>query len=84
MSHHPSHNKRVHLSIQKKLDVIDKLERGVSVAKICDEYGIAKQTVSDFKKSKQTLRRIASKCSLQYGSRSSIRKSTIVERKQWM
>ena len=39
--------KRKALSLQDKLSIIEKLEKGVSVSSICREYEIAKQTVSD-------------------------------------
>nr|CAD7416825.1 unnamed protein product [Timema poppensis] len=43
-------------NLHDKLSVIEKLEKGVSVSTICAEYGIAKQTVSDIKKSKSDSR----------------------------
>ena len=43
---------RVHLKIHQKLELIRKLEAGVSVANLCKEFGVAKQTVSDLKKIK--------------------------------
>lgn len=53
--------KRVILSINQKLELIKKLESGVSVARICDEYGCAKQTVSDIRKAKEKLKKYAIK-----------------------
>ena len=47
--------KRINLSIGAKLELIKKLESGVSVARVCDEYGVKKQTVSDIRKSKEKL-----------------------------
>lgn len=47
--------KHVQLSIKDKLKIIEKLERGVKPALISAEYGIAKQTISDIKKSKEKL-----------------------------
>ena len=47
--------KRVRLSVAQKLQLIAKLEAGASVQHVCLEYGIAKQTVSDIKKSKPSL-----------------------------
>ena len=48
--------KRNALSLQDKLSIIEKLEKGASVSSICREYEIAKQTVSDIKKSKNDIR----------------------------
>lgn len=48
--------KRKALSLQDKLSIIEKLEKGASVSSICREYEIAKQTVSDIKKSKNDIR----------------------------
>ena len=42
--------KHTNLSIGDKLELIKKLESGVSVAKLCEEYGVKKQTVSYIKK----------------------------------
>jgi hypothetical protein len=42
----------VTLSITQKLELIDKLESGVSVARVCELYGVKKQTVSDICKNK--------------------------------
>ena len=50
---------RVHLKIHQKLELIRKLEAGVSVANLCKEFGVAKQTVSDLKKKKVALKKYA-------------------------
>jgi hypothetical protein len=42
--------------IKQKLELIEKLESGVSVACICEEYGVKKQTVSDICHSKEKLK----------------------------
>ena len=47
--------KRVHLTIQKKLDLLKKLEAGRSVISLCAEFGVSKQCVSDTKKSKAAI-----------------------------
>ena len=52
---------RKNLSVATKLELIKKLERGVSVASVCEEYGVAKQTVSDIRKAKAKLLEYASK-----------------------
>ena len=44
------------LTINQKLELLRKLERGVSVASVCEEYGVKKQTVSDIRKAKDKLR----------------------------
>ena len=49
----------VHLSIKDKLELLDKLDKGYSVAKVCAEYGVKKQTVSDMHKAKDKLRAFA-------------------------
>ncbi len=51
--------KRVTLSVQQKLEVVQKLEQGISVTRITEEYGISKQSVSDIKKSKDKLKHYA-------------------------
>ena len=53
--------KHVDLSIGKKLQLIKKLDSGVSVVRVCDEYGLKKQTVSDIRRSKDKLRSYAMK-----------------------
>ncbi|KAG0725911.1 Transposable element Tcb2 transposase [Chionoecetes opilio] len=53
--------KRVNLSIAEKLELIKKVESGVSVARVCVEYGVKKQTVSDIRKAKDKLRENAVK-----------------------
>ncbi|CAM1324768.1 Uncharacterised protein r2_g3362 [Pycnogonum litorale] len=53
--------KRVNLSIGDKLELIKKLESGVSVARVCEIYGVKKQTVSDIRKAKDKLRKYAVK-----------------------
>ncbi|KAK4328333.1 hypothetical protein Pmani_001254 [Petrolisthes manimaculis] len=53
--------KCVHLSIDDKLVLIKKLEAGVSVSRVCEIYGVKKQTVSDIRKAKDKLRKYAVK-----------------------
>ncbi|XP_061608174.1 uncharacterized protein LOC133467379 [Phyllopteryx taeniolatus] len=53
--------KRNNISISDKLELIKKLESGVSVASVCQQYGVKKQTVSDIRKSKEKLRAFAGK-----------------------
>lgn len=50
--------KRINLTLNKKLEVIQKLESGVSVSRICEQYGIKKQTVSDIKKKQRQNKKI--------------------------
>ncbi|KAK4322487.1 hypothetical protein Pmani_006826 [Petrolisthes manimaculis] len=53
--------KRVHLSIADKLELLKKLEAGASVSRVCEIYGVKKQTVSDIRKAKDKLRNYALK-----------------------
>ena len=41
--------KRVNLSVTQKLELIEKIEKGASVAIVCEQYGVKKQTVSDIR-----------------------------------
>lgn len=50
--------KRVHLNVAQKLDLIEKLEQGFTVAHVCEIYGVKKQTVSDIRKSKKQITRV--------------------------
>ena len=52
--------KRTQVSIKQKLEIIEKLEKGVKPAVISAEYGIAKQTVSDIRKAKEKFMKFAS------------------------
>ncbi|KAG8127511.1 hypothetical protein E2320_014472 [Naja naja] len=54
--------KRVNLSVKQKLELIEKLESGWSVARACEEYGVKKQTVSDIRKAKEKLKRFVLMC----------------------
>ena len=40
------------LMIEKKLNRLKKLDEGWSVMRVCDHFGVKKQTVSDIKKKK--------------------------------
>ena len=53
--------KRTTLTIETKLELLKKLDSGYSVAKVCAEYGVAKQTVSDIRKSREKLKAFATK-----------------------
>ena len=48
-------HKRRNLTISAKLELLKKFESGYSVAKVCEEYGVKKQTVSDICKAKEKL-----------------------------
>ena len=52
---------RVTLSLEQKLELLRKLEKGSTVAQVCEEYGCKKQTVSDIRKAKAKLMDYASK-----------------------
>ena len=49
--------KRKHntISIQDKVEVLEKLDRGVSVRQLCETYGIGKTTVVDIKKQREKI-----------------------------
>lgn len=47
--------KRVSLNIRQKVELLKKLESGVSTKSLCDEYGIGSSTVYDLKKQKEQL-----------------------------
>ena len=51
--------KRVNLNVTQKLELIRKLKKGKTVAQMCDEYGIKKQTMSDIRKVKDKWRNYA-------------------------
>ncbi|MPC32493.1 Tigger transposable element-derived protein 2 [Portunus trituberculatus] len=51
----PVNCNRKALPVADKLELIRKLKKGTSVAKLCEEYGVAKQIVSDIKKAKTKL-----------------------------
>lgn len=48
--------KRVVLSIEKKLEILDRLSKGESQAFLSFEYGIGKSTVADLKKNAKKIR----------------------------
>ncbi|KFM64756.1 Jerky protein, partial [Stegodyphus mimosarum] len=47
--------KHVSMSIKQKVELLQKMDKGVSVSKLCKEYGIGKSTVYDIKKKKKEL-----------------------------
>ena len=51
--------KRKVLSIEKKLEILQKLDNGVSCAMICSEYDLGKSTVSDLKRDQGKIRKFA-------------------------
>ena len=65
--------KHLQLSIKQKLEITEKLEKGVKPAVISAEYGIAKQTISDIKRAKDKL--------LKYAVESESEKETTVYKK---
>ena len=54
--------KRTMLSINQKLEIINKLASGVPVSRICEQYDIKKQTVSDIKKNSERINKFALLC----------------------
>lgn len=69
--------KRVSLSVNQKLELIKKLEAGATVAHVCEEYGVKKQTVSDIRKAKDKLTAF----SLKFGVPSTSKTSSVGGRK---
>ena len=53
--------KRANLCIGEKLELIKKFESAVSVVRVCDEYWVKKQTVSDIRRSEDKLTSYAMK-----------------------
>ena len=49
--------KRQYLSIDQKIDLIEKAERGYSVTRLAQEFNIGKATVCDIKKQKDNIRK---------------------------
>ena len=63
--------KRGNLTVAQKLELIKMLEHGASVKRVCEEYGVKKQTVSDIRKAKSKLTEYALKYSVDgYSSKS--------------
>nr|CAD7199574.1 unnamed protein product [Timema douglasi] len=60
-------NKRkcIYLSFLEKLKLIEQLESSVSVANVCKEYGIAKQTVSRIRKNKDKFKTFSLQCDVE-------------------
>ena len=58
---HGEKRKRTNLTISAKLDLLKKLDSGCSVAKVCEGYGVKKQTVSDICKGRGKLEAFAVK-----------------------
>ena len=50
---------RVNLSVVQLLELIKNIENRASVAGVCEQYGVKKQTVSDIRKSKEKLMKYA-------------------------
>lgn len=58
--------KPVHLSVAQKLELIRKIDGGKSVAQMCVEYGVKKQTISDIRRAKEKLQSYAVKYSVSH------------------
>lgn len=52
--------KRVTVTIQQKLDIIEKLEKGVKTKHIAAEYNLGSSTIHDIKKNKEKLLKFSS------------------------
>lgn len=58
----PKHTaKSEHLTVSLKLELLSKLDSGKTVAQMCKEYGVKKQTLSDFKRQRVKLEAYAAK-----------------------
>ena len=55
-----SKRKRVVLSLESKLAILDRLKFGATQAKLAEEYGVGKSTIADIKKSEEKLRSFVS------------------------
>ncbi|KFM65715.1 Jerky protein, partial [Stegodyphus mimosarum] len=42
-----TNRKHVLMSIKQKVELLQKMDKGISVSKLCEEYGIGKSTVYD-------------------------------------
>ena len=51
--------KRVNLSIEQKIEILEKLDRGISNTAIASEYSIGKSTVTDIQKSRSKITQFA-------------------------
>ena len=58
---HGEKHKRTNLTISAKLELLRKLDSGYSVAKVCEKYGVKKQTVTDIRKAREKLQAFAVK-----------------------
>ena len=52
--------KRKVLSIDTKLAILESLSKGVSQAKLAEQYGVGKSTISDINRSEQKVKEYAS------------------------
>ena len=52
----PAKQKEIVLSIEKKLEIIDSLQKGASQSVIAEKYGIGRSTTADIKKQERKLR----------------------------
>ncbi|MFS1564416.1 MAG: hypothetical protein ACL7AX_13685 [Candidatus Arsenophonus phytopathogenicus] len=50
-----SKRKRVVLTMEAKLKALERLDKGESVKLICDEYGVGKSTVNDWRKNRKSI-----------------------------
>ena len=64
--------KRVVLSIESKLTVLDSVAKGVGYSELCEKFGIGKSTITTLKKNEAKIREFASSKSIS-GSRKVMR-----------
>ncbi len=50
--------KRVITTIEKKLEILKKIDQGVSLAAVAQEFGLGKSTISDIKRDRKKLRNL--------------------------
>lgn len=48
------------VTIEKKLEIIDKLKKGASATALSNQYGIPRQTISDWNKNADEIQKFAS------------------------
>lgn len=66
--------KHTFLTIETKIEILNRLEKGESGSSLAKEYGVGKATISDIKKMKNTILNFASKLDSDDGSK--LRKTT--------
>ncbi len=47
------------ITIEKKLDILKKIDQGLSLAAVAQEFGLGKSTVSDIKRDRKKIEKFA-------------------------